>query len=72
MNAGLKGDLELGTDAVGGGNQNRVAVAARFEVEQRAKTADAGEHAGHLGPLRDGADAPHQFIAGFDANASLA
>ena len=40
--AGLDGELELGADAVGAGDQHRVLVAARLEVEQGAEAADAG------------------------------
>ena len=45
MNAGLDGELELGADAVGGGDQHRVLEAASLEVEQAAEAADAAEHA---------------------------
>ena len=40
--AGLDGDLELGADAVVGGNQDRVREAGRLEIEQRAEAAEIG------------------------------
>ena len=41
--AGLDGELELGADAVGGGDEQRVLEAARLEVEQAAEPADAAQ-----------------------------
>ena len=38
--AGGDRDLELGADAVGGGDEDRVAVARRLEVEERAEAAE--------------------------------
>ena len=43
MNAGFDGELELGADAVGGGDQHRVLEAASLEVEQAAEAADAAK-----------------------------
>ena len=40
--AGVDGDLELGADAVGGGDQDRVLEARGLEVEQRAEAAELG------------------------------
>ena len=42
MQAGLDRDLELGADAVGGGDQDRVLEAGGLEVEQAAEAADLG------------------------------
>ena len=39
---GLDGDLDLGADAVVGGDQHRVAKAGRLQVEQRAEAAEIG------------------------------
>ena len=71
MNTGLESDLQLGADTVGGRDQDRIAIAARFKIEERAEAADTGEDPGDLGFLGDRADAPHEFSAGFDANAGL-
>ena len=43
--AGLDGDLELGADAVGGGDEDRVREAGRLEIEQRAEAAEVGVRA---------------------------
>ena len=40
--AGVDGDLELGADAVVGGDQDGVHEARRLEVEQRAEAAEVG------------------------------
>ena len=42
MPPGLDGDLELGADAVVGGDQQRIAKAGRLEVEQPAEPAEPG------------------------------
>ena len=42
MQAGLDRDLDLGADAVGGRDQDRVLEAGRLEVEQSAEAADFG------------------------------
>jgi hypothetical protein len=42
MPAGLDGDFQLGADAIGGGNQDRILEPGGLEVEQRAKTAQRG------------------------------
>ena len=47
--AGVDGELELGADAVGGGDQHRVGVARRLEVEERAEAAEARDDAGARG-----------------------
>ena len=46
VQAGLDRDLELGADAVGGGDQDRILEARRLEVEQAAEAADLGVGAG--------------------------
>ena len=40
--AGLDRDLDLGADAVGGGDQHRIGEARALEVEQAAEAADLG------------------------------
>ncbi len=42
-NAGVDGDLELGADAVGRGDQQRVAVAGGLEVEEAAEAAELAD-----------------------------
>ena len=44
--AGVDGDLELGADAVVGGDQDRIAEAGALEVEQAAEAAEIGVRAG--------------------------
>src|SRR3990170_4869804 len=46
VQAGLDGDLDLGANAVGRGDQNRVLEPGRLEVEQTAESADFGVGAG--------------------------
>ena len=46
VQAGLDGDLDLGADAVGGRDQNRVLEARGLEIEQPAEPADFGVGAG--------------------------
>ena len=43
--AALDGDLQLGADAVGRRDQDRVAKAGRLQVEQRAEAAEPADHA---------------------------
>jgi hypothetical protein len=52
----LEGQLELGADAVGAGHQHRLAELLR-DLEQRAETADAGQHFLAHGALGEGLDA---------------
>ena len=70
--AGLDGELELGADAVGGGDEQRVLEAARLEVEQAAEAADAAQQAGARRPGRERADRAHQGIASIDIDAGVA
>ena len=63
------GDLELGADPIGTGDQNGVAVARRLEVEERP---EAAERRGHAGALRRGGqrlDGVDQRRAGVDVDA---
>ena len=43
--AAIDGDLQLGADAVGRGDQDRVAEAGRLQVEERPEAAESAEHA---------------------------
>ncbi len=57
MTAGEERELQLGADAVGGGDQHRVAIA--LQTEASAEAADVGEHVGGEGAAR-------HFANGFD------
>ncbi len=67
----LERELELGADAVGAGDQHRLAVALR-DLEQRAEAADAREHLGAQRALGERLDALDQRIAGIDVHAGVA
>src|SRR5215469_17450611 len=70
--AGEDGELELGADAVGSGDQDGVAVARGFQIEERAETAQSGVAAGARGRLGERLDRLHQRIAGIDIDAGVA
>jgi hypothetical protein len=67
----LEGELELGADAVGAGDQHRLLVLLR-QLEQRAEAADAGQHLGAHGALGEGLDALDERVAGVDVDAGVA
>ena len=69
--AGVDGDLELGADAVGGGDQDRVAEARRLQVEQAAEAADLGVGAGPAGRAHQRLDRLDQRVAGVDIDAGI-
>ena len=72
MPPALRQKLELGADAVGRGDQDRVAKAGLLQIEQAAEAADLGAGArprGAAGERRDGA---HQSLAGVDVHPRLA
>ena len=71
MQAGLDRDLDLGADAVGGGDQDRVLEARGLEVEQPAKTADFGVGTGPRGGADHRLDEIDQTIAGIDIDARI-
>ncbi len=66
MQSGLHGDFQLGANAVGGGDQNRVDEAGRLQVEQRAKAAQATQQAATRSAAGQRLDRLHQSIAGGD------
>ena len=70
--AALDGDLQLGADAVGRRDEDRVAEAGRLQVEERAEAAEPAEHAGRVGRRRGGLDPLHQAVAGVDIDAGVA
>src|SRR5690242_13848674 len=71
MNPSHECNLEFGPDAVSGGNQDRIAMAGRLEIEQRAEAADTGQYAGRSRFFSDGCNAAHQRVTGFDTDAGL-
>jgi hypothetical protein len=68
---GGDGDLQLGADAVVGGDQQGVAVAGRLQVEEAAEAAEAGVRpaaGGRAGQRLDGLD---QRVARIDVDAGI-
>jgi hypothetical protein len=65
------GDLEFGADAVGGRNQDRVAVAGRLGIEQRTEAAEAGIGAGAGGRLGVRLNGLDQGVSGVDIDPRL-
>src|SRR6185437_1267032 len=72
VNAGFDGELELGADAVGGGDQHRVLEAARLEIEQTAEATDATKQTFAVGLRRQGPDRLDQRVACVDIDARIA
>jgi hypothetical protein len=72
VQTGLDGELELGADAVGGGDQDRILEAAGLQIEQTAEAANRTKHALALGRFGKGSDRLHQSIAGVDIDARIA
>jgi hypothetical protein len=70
--AGGDGDLELGADPVGGCDQDRVLEPRRLQIEQRAKSAEAGRGARARRRLGQRLDCFDQRIAGVDIDAGSA
>jgi hypothetical protein len=71
VDAGGDGELQLGADAVGAGDQQRILVARRLEVEQRAEAAEAAGDARPLGALGERFDRLDQGVAGVDVDAGV-
>ena len=71
MAPGGDGDLQLGADAVVGGDQQGVAEARRLEVEEAAETAQAGIRAAARGRAGQGLDGLDQGVAGIDVDARI-
>jgi hypothetical protein len=61
--------LELGADAVGAADEDRVDVARGFEVEEPAEAADDRVGAGALGGFDEGLDELDQRVARLDVDA---
>ena len=71
VHAGLDRDLDLGADAVVGGDQHRVLETCALEVEQSAEAADLGVCARARRRLHQRLDQLHHAVAGIDIDAGL-
>ena len=70
--ANADGDLELGADAVDGGDEHGVAERARRgEVKEPAERADLGQHAGRERLAHGVLDPPDGLFASLDVNSGL-
>ena len=69
--AGLDGDAQLGADAVGRRDQDRIAVAGFGQVEQAAEAADPAHRAGPGGRFRHRRDPVDQLVAGRDIDSGF-
>jgi hypothetical protein len=72
MPAGLDRDLQLGADAVGGGDQQGVAIAGGLEVEEGAEATQAGIRPAARRGLGERLDCIHQGLSGIDVDAGIA
>ena len=66
MASGLDGDLQLGADAVGRSDDQRVLESGRLEVEQGSETPQRSLCAGPAGRFGQRLDGVHQHLAGVD------
>ena len=71
MAPGLDGDLDLGADAVGRGDQHRVGEAGALEVEQAAEPADLRIRARPRGRPYQRLDQVDHAVAGVDVDAGI-
>ena len=69
--AGLDGDLDLGADPVGRGDQDRIVKARGLEVEQAAESADLGTGAGARGGTHQRLDQIHHAVSGVDIDTGV-
>ena len=70
MSVQMKGQLQLGADAVGAGHQHRLLVLLA-DLEQRAESADAGQHAFTHRAFCKWLDRLDEGIAGIDIDACI-
>ena len=68
----VDGDLQLGADAVGGRDQDRIAETGALQVEQAAKTAEVRIGAGPARRPRQRLDQLDQPVARVDVDAGVA
>jgi len=71
MAAGLDRDLELGADAVGGRDKDRVAIACGLEVEESAEAAKPRIAAASRGRARQRLDRFDERVPGVDVDAGV-
>ena len=71
VQAGLDGDLQLGADAVGGGDEQRIVVAGGLQVEQGAEAAQRRVRARPARGLGQRLDRLDQGVARVDVDAGL-
>jgi len=69
--AGGDGDLQLGADAVIGGDQQGIAKSGGLGVEEAPESPEAGVGAAARGGARQGLDGLDQGIAGIDVDARV-
>ena len=69
VDAGLDRDLQLGADAVGAGDQDRIGEPRRLQVEQRAEAAEAAHHSWPVRGPRERLDRLDQRIGRLDVHA---
>ena len=72
MPAALRQKLQLGADAVGRGDQDRIAKTGLPQVEQAAETADLGVGTRPRRAAGERRDGTHQGLAGVDVHPRLA
>jgi hypothetical protein len=68
MSADGNRELELGSDAVGRGDEDGIAIAGGLRVEEGAETAEGRGRAGSRGSARQRLDRLDQRIAGIDVD----
>src|SRR5581483_11045096 len=71
VDAGLDGDLDLGADAVGGGDQDGVGKSGALEIEQAAEAADLGVGATPRRGAHQRLDQFHHAVPGVDVDPGL-
>jgi hypothetical protein len=70
--AGIDGEAQLRTDAVGAGNQHRLAIPVERDFDQGAEAANPGEHLLAHRAFHDGFDAFDEFVTRVDIDAGIA
>jgi hypothetical protein len=71
VQARLDRDLDLGADAVVGGDEDRVLEPCGFQIEEPAKAADLGIRAGPARRAHERLDLLDHGVAGIDIDARL-
>ena len=65
------GNDQLGTDAIGAGNQYRLLVSEGSQIEQAAEAANTADYARTVGASHMGLDALDDFVTGLNAHAGF-